>query len=126
MTTAISQGTLGALVEARHHHINSGVLPALGGDDAGLNPHELLEAALAACTVITLDMYAKRKGISVQTHAEVKTISEGGSTRLVRQLKLTGDLTTEQRLRLVEIANLCPIHKILNGKIIVDTQLLEL
>jgi putative redox protein len=123
MTTATTQDKFGASLVARQHQILSGVATTLGGDDEGLNPHELLEASLAACTVITLDMYAQRKGIALKSEVEVKSVTEGGATRLTRQLKLTGDLTPEQRLRLVEIANACPIHKLLSGKITVDTQL---
>jgi putative redox protein len=125
MTTAFTTEKFGARLLARQHQILAGVTPGLGGDDAGFNPHELLEAALAACTVMTLDMYAQRKGIALKSEVEVKSVTQGGATRFTRQLKLTGDLTPEQRLRLVEIANACPIHKILKGQLSVDTHLLE-
>jgi putative redox protein len=95
-----------------------------GGQDAGPAPHEWLLAGLGACTSITLGMYARRKGWPLK---DVEVTVEGdhvdGAFVFRRQVRLAGDLTDEQRTRLLEIANRCPVHKTLTGKIVIETDL---
>lgn len=109
---------LSFIVNRGPHTIISDVSKELGGNDEGLNPHELLEAALAACTASTLQMYANRKQWPLEgADVEVKFVSEGTETIISRQIKLNGPLDEEQRARLLDIANKCPIHKVLSQKI---------
>ncbi|HEV7165452.1 MAG: alpha/beta fold hydrolase [Gammaproteobacteria bacterium] len=98
-----------------------------GGTDAGTNPYGLLTAALGACTTITLRMYADHKkwplkGVKIRlTHDKIYAkdceeceTKEGKVDSFERELELEGDLTPEQRQRLLEIADRCPVHNTLS------------
>ena len=77
----------------------------LGGKDEGAAPFQLLLSALAACTVITLRMYAQRKGWGLKgVDADLRFVKNGEQSRIDRTLVLQGDLTPEQRARLGEVA----------------------
>lgn len=97
-----------------------------GGLNKGFNPNELLAASLAACTSITLRMYANHKKWELQeVHVDVnlewdKTTNK---TTINRNIKLIGNLDDAQRTRLLAIANACPVHKILSNTIQIDTAL---
>ncbi len=107
-----------------------------GGHDLGPDPYELLMSSLGACTGMTLQMYAKRKKIDLKevkvhmsidhTYAEEKCDDEVSDKlgKISRQLEFVGDITDDQRLRLIQIANKCPVHKTLEGGIHVDTSYL--
>ena len=92
------------------------------GGDTGMNPYSLLLASLASCTAITLRMYITRK-MWVVEHITVKTnlYKNENGTLIERQLSFKGELTDEQKNRMVQIANACPIHKILIGNIEIQT-----
>jgi putative redox protein len=96
-----------------------------GGDDAGPAPHDFLLAALGSCTSMTLKLYADRKGWALR-HVEVRLTQakEDGVHVIRRHVRLEGDLDGEQRNRLIEIANKCPVHKTLTGKIEIQTDLI--
>jgi putative redox protein len=117
-------GHLGASISIRNKNIQSGVALNLGGGDEGPNPHELLEAALAACTVITVQMYANRKGWKLDTvNVNVQNISETkDGAKYLREISFIGDLDEEQKKRLVEIADKCPIHLLLTRPIEILTE----
>lgn len=82
-----------------------------GGSALGPNPHDLLEAALAACTAITMQMYAHRKGYALKSSdVKIKITKEGAENEMSREIVLDGDLTPEQRTAILAIAEKCPIH----------------
>jgi len=99
---------------------------ASGGANTGPSPHEYLAAALASCTSMTLKMYAGRKSMSlsnaiVTVHVERQNDIE----KFTRDIQLFGELAEEEKQRLLEIANKCPIHKALTGEIQIKTQLVN-
>jgi putative redox protein len=97
---------------------------SLGGGDLAPTPVSLLLSGLGACTSITLKMYAQRKGWSlddVHVTLSLETGEEG--TRINRSIVLNGALSDDQRERLLQIANACPVHKILTRPISIDTNL---
>ncbi len=104
-----------------------------GGQSRGMNPFELLESALAACTVMTLRLYANRKGWPLESaaaHVDWAADSRGGmiatnQSQFTIRLNLIGPLTGEQRQRLLEIAERCPIHRLLTNPIAIATALIE-
>ncbi len=107
------------------HSITADVSQKLGGGGSALNPHELLEASLGACTTITVMMYAKRKQWPLtDVVTTVKILSENGEVNEIsRKIELKGDLTDVHRERLLEIANKCPMHNFLQKKSHIETSL---
>jgi putative redox protein len=102
------------------HSIISDIANDLGGDDLGLNPHELVEAALAACTTQTVLMYAGRKGWELpELRVEVKILKEAEESNIDIEIHF-GDIPAENKVRLMEIAKKCPIHKLLKSKITIE------
>ena len=97
-----------------------------GGEDLGPNPFEYLAAALGACTALTLQMYSRRKTWPLE-NAEVRVLiaAEEETQVFTRKIHLTGPLDETQRSRLLEIANHCPVHKLLTGKIRIETSLIN-
>jgi putative redox protein len=93
-----------------------------GGEDTGAAPHELLLAALGSCTAMTLKVYAERKGWPL---TNVRVTLNGnhvdGAFAITRQLTLEGELDAEQRQRLIDIADKCPVHKTLVGDITITS-----
>jgi putative redox protein len=85
---------------------------AAGGDASGPNPFDLLDAALAACTAMTLKSYAKLKAIPLRG-VRVAVSNSGGE--FVRSIELDGELDPATRGRLLEIAERCPVHRTLTG-----------
>ncbi len=109
-----------------------------GGTDLGPSPYGFVSAGLAACTSMTIRMYARRKGwplehVSVDVshdkiHAEDCADCEtrsGKIDRFRRVVRLAGPLDAEQRARLLEIADRCPVHRTLEGEVVVETALAE-
>lgn len=95
------------------------------GTDLGPMPTELLASSLGACTSITIRMYADRKEYPLDTVEVHVTIDKRAADdhKFVREVILSGNLTPEQRERLLSVANACPVHKILSGKIEIETKL---
>lgn len=97
-----------------------------GGTALGFSPEELLAAALASCTCITLRMYADRKGWPLQD-VKTKIIFErdraANGSNVKREIELSGELSAEQRERLLFIADHCHIHKTLTNPVHIQTVL---
>lgn len=97
-----------------------------GGSGTGPSPHEFLGAALAACTSMTLKMYSERKSINLKNAIVTVDIERHDDVEIfTRQIELIGDLDDQQRQRLLEIAQRCPIHKALAGEVQIKTQLVN-
>jgi putative redox protein len=107
---------------AGHHPLTSDEGPALGGQDAGAAPHELLCAALAACTAITLRMYAQRKTWSLRAaHVDVLFQLQGEKRTITRRLRLEGELDEAQRARLADSAERTPVTVTLKQGVAITT-----
>jgi putative redox protein len=117
-------------ITAGSHTFLSDEPPGIG-EDTGPNPFALMLGGLAACTVITLHMYARRKGwpleevrITVGMRYEDQETPEGGKKRVSiidMEVGFTGTLEPDQVKRLEQIANKCPVHKTLTGDIIINS-----
>lgn len=118
------------------HHITADEPASVGGTNLGPTPYGLLAASLAACTTMTLRMYAEHKKLDFESatvsvtheriHAEDCADCEsnsGGIDEFRRVLTLDGNFTDEQWQRLIEIADRCPVHRTLHGEVKVRTRL---
>ena len=113
-------------IESETNLIISDEPKSSGGQDLGFAPNELLASSLAACTAITLRMYANRKGwelTDVKVEVSFETDSLEKKFKIVRDIQLLGNLDEDQQARLLIIADKCPIHKILTNPIEITTAL---
>lgn len=123
MITVNQYGKMSVALSNGEHQIIADVSKETGGEDEGLNPHEILEAALGACTTLTLELYARRKNWDLTNLVvNVKVIKESKQNSVIERTLTFGEQTTpEQRARLLEMANKCPIHNLLESSIKVET-----
>jgi putative redox protein len=107
------------IVHVRNHILSTDATPDEGGDDAGPSPHDLYDAALAACKALTVVWYARHHSIALE-HAEVSTERDAsderkGVYRLTATLHLQGELSDAQRQALLAAAAKCPVHKLMTS-----------
>ena len=107
------------------HFIYSDEPEDMGGTDEGMPPAALLLASLGSCTAITIRMYADRKKLDLESIkidlAICKEEEMSKETTISRKIEFTGNLTEEDRNRLLVIADKCPIHKILSNPIKIES-----
>jgi putative redox protein len=121
------------LLKLGNHYLKADEPVRVGGNDFGPTPYELLAGSLSACTAMTIQMYAKRKGWeieNVEVHTSYgRTYAEDCATcdkegqkidTFTRDIKITASLDDKQKARLLQIADKCPVHKTLHS----DTQVL--
>ena len=124
VSEAGTSGFLNTVSAPRNRAIVADEPVKVGGTDEGLTPFELVGAGLGACTTMTMRMYANRKGWPAGAASTHVTWSQTDRHNSVfhREITLSGDLTDEQRARLIEIADRCPVHRMLEGTITVETR----
>lgn len=111
------------ILQTNTHTFLSDEPKELGGQSLGPTPIDFLASALAACTTITLKMYASRKEWSLEeaeVTVEVDIKSEPGITRFKKNIVLKGSLTEEQKLKLFAIAERCPVNKALKQSVVME------
>lgn len=125
-------------LDAAGHRLVADEPEGYGGTNTGPTPYDLLSAALASCTTMTLRMYADRQQLDLESatarvrHTRIHAkdcadceSDEGKVDEFQRSVTLEGDLSEETRQRLLEIANRCPVHKTLHGTIRIRTKLAD-
>ena len=121
------EGKFAQNISVGPHRLIADETAADGGDDRGPGPHEFLLAGLGACTSMTVKMYADRKGWPLRS-VEVKVRGRRDDAEgfvVERDLHFVGDLDDEQRKRLLDIADKCPVHKTLSGELRIDSDLVS-
>lgn len=119
-----NHGKLAFTVKVGRNAFTTDVSEALGGDDLGPDPHDLLDAALGACTALTVMMVARRKQMPLDDiRVSITHVEAGGVYSLNRAIEFIGELSGEQREYLLGIASKCPIHKAMQGRFEVTTVL---
>jgi uncharacterized OsmC-like protein len=122
-------------IEIGPHRLKGDEPVTFGGTDTGPSPYDFLLAALGTCTSMTISFYARRKGWPLEKvtvslhHAKIHAIDcaecetkVGKIDRIELEIELTGALTTEQRTKLMEIADRCPVHQTLTSEINIRTR----
>lgn len=134
VSEADTEGFLQDINAGPKHHMLADEPQAYGGTDRGMSPYGFLSAGLGACTSMTIRMYARRKGwpldhVSVdvshdKVHAQ-DAAAQGNAKadRFKRVIRLEGDLDDDQRAKLLEIADKCPVHRTLERSAEVETEL---
>ncbi|MBO9444662.1 bifunctional alpha/beta hydrolase/OsmC family protein [Ruegeria sp. R14_0] len=136
VTEADPEGFLQDIQSGPRHHAVADEPASYGGTDRGMSPYGFVSSGLGACTSMTIRMYARRKrwplkGITVdvchnKVHAQDAGLAgEGKVDQFRRKIRLEGALTADQRARLLEIADKCPVHRTLEASAKITTELLD-
>lgn len=136
VTAVTEAGSFRTGIQAGPHRLIADEPASVGGQDTGPTPYGLLSAALAACTSMTLQMYAKHKKIALRSasvtveHDKIHAkdcdeceSADGRIDRFERRIRLSGELSADQRARMLEIADKCPVHRTLHGEVVVSSRL---
>ncbi|MEL7297755.1 MAG: bifunctional alpha/beta hydrolase/OsmC family protein [Pseudomonadota bacterium] len=120
-TTGITSGT---------HTLIADEPASVGGRDEGPTPVQMLSVALASCTSMTLQMYARHKKLKVdRVHVAITSASSRGAdgtrTTFHRDITIDGDIDQATKQRMMEIADRCPVHRIIHGDVSVTSSLIE-
>jgi len=128
-------GTFGQIVLAGRHTLSADEPVEVGGNDGGPGPYDFLLIALGACTSMTVRLYARRKEWRLEQvivrlrHAKIHAkdcedceTRQGMLDTIERDIEFQGELDAEQRKRLLEIADMCPVHRTLTSEIKIRTR----
>lgn len=132
----LEDGVTTQIYTDQHHVVADEPIPI--GEDLGPSPYEYLNAAIGACTVMTLKLYAERKNWELKEvyvylsyskkHTDelnVDTEQLGRIDFIQKKIKLVGNLNTEQKEKLKQIASKCPVHKTVSNPVVFDTELID-
>jgi uncharacterized OsmC-like protein len=138
-TSVVIRGTGSGFAQeivAGQHRLKADEPLSAGGTETGPTPYELLLAALGACTAMTVTMYAKRKNWPLDaivvrlSHSKIHAedcfdchTEAGFIDRIDREIELSGSLSPDERLKLFEIAEKCPVHRTLTSEIDIRSSL---
>ena len=116
-------------VEVGSHRLTVDEPEEQGGTDSGPNPQEMLAASLASCSAITMELYADRKGWDVgevSVSVDYEPAQRGSPTKFSMRVGFPKELAEDQREKLMQIVNKCPVHRTLEGEVMFDEAVEEL